>query len=345
MDMRLRFLAGVLSVVTGCAEIDADFDEEGGGVETHSEALTFAKCDGSVRVQIDGTHDATYNTSLLTVYDNGTSFPAAHKGPRPASDPDFYQEAWFSPTIKYHDLPALTYRTRRCSQTGDCEGYTTQKLHHHFLKHTDEEVSVASPARRYVGFGFRVDSYSEPSEDLGQIDGTPLVFQMWQGSPHRPPFAAHLVPDGDGSSSLVFIVRSNTVGGGSGWDSDNGHEIGRMPVNLDQWYEIVLSLYPEPDEDTHRSGNVTVGVYYRKAGNSTWSSFKYYGKWSYNTTNPGCPYVGDCSQPDPNDVVDFKMGIYKSTRSYTKHKVSFANIKAATEFAYADPTYFCTDTY
>jgi hypothetical protein len=163
-------------------------------VEQHRAPLTFAPCNGSVRVQLDGTHDASYNAVTNYVYDNGTSFNPALKGPFPSWDPDYYQRAWFSPSLTYYGLQSLTYQLRRCSQAGDCAGYTTQKIHHHLLKNSGNLVSVASPARRYAGFAFRVDGYSEPSEDLGQISGTPLVFQMWQGSPHRPPFAAHLVP-------------------------------------------------------------------------------------------------------------------------------------------------------
>jgi hypothetical protein len=143
----------------------------------------------------------------------------------------------------------------------------------------------------------------------------------------------------------VFTVRSNTVGGGSGFNSDNGHEIGRVAMPTNSWYDFVLSLYPEPDEDAHQSGNVTMGVYYRVSGFPNWSLISYYGKWTYNTTNPGCPHDGNCSLPDPNTTVDFKMGLYKSTDSYTKHRVSFANLKLATQWAYAQPTYFCTGTY
>lgn len=261
--------------------------------------------------------------------DNDMVFATALKGPFPTTDPDYYQRAWLSPTNYDGIGPSIAYEVRGC--TTDCENVDggLQKINHHFLYSSPAE-GLAFGERRYIGFALRV-SRDDPT-------GEPILFQLWQGSPHGPPMAGRLRQELDDSLSLFVDIANNDTGSNP---SASRIELGSIPdFQKDTWYSIWLSLYPEHESMEHQTGNVTLEMRYKDENDSTYSTaFSYHGKWGY-VPGDGCVYANQCSTQGPNQTIDFKFGIYRPAED-TALQARFDNLKITQSGWQAEPEYVC----
>lgn len=290
-----------------------------------------AVCTG-VRRAIDGDQASIAGPPPGAGYeliDNGLTFETALKGPFPADHPTYYQRSWLSPSSYDGTGPSVGFEIRGC--TTDCVGVDsgTQKINYHFL-YSDPLLGLDFDTRRYIGFAMHVARDSP--------EGTPILFQLWQGSPHGPPMAAKLRTEANGSLTLFVDVLNNATGSNP---SAPRLEVGSIPnFQKHTWYAFVLFVYPEHHLIRHRPGNVTLRLDYKMQGQSSYTTaFSYYGKWGYEPNN-GCPYANQCDTQGPNRTIDFKFGIYRVAEN-SALQARFDNIRLTDVFSFADPDYAC----
>lgn len=280
-------------------------------------------------------YESRNGKTLYYLDDPYTSYSSALKGPQMT----VLQRSWKSPP---GDNPSpdgkstIAFETKSCDPSTTCSGHTNQKVNFHFL-YKQTENGLAFNERRFIGFNVMV------SRDLPSINKDAILVQIWQGSPHGPPFSAVVSRNNDNiSASLVFRIKNNETGSNP---SSPKIEIGRIQnFEYSQWYQIVLELSPEHDFMSHQSGDTTLGIFYKNSNEENYSLIKYEDSWGYEPENASgdCPYANQCDKV-PNPTMDFKFGIYRPSDN-TALQARFSAIKIANTFSAADPVCDNTNT-
>jgi hypothetical protein len=257
-------------------------------------------------------------------------YTTALKGPVPKENPTKYQGVSLVPS-GFPQGPSLSYQAAPCTTACDDPSSMIymQKVNHHFLYQSGQSTGLNYNQRRYIGFALK---YSGDTPK-----GEVILTQLWQGAPFTPPFAAVATGE-DGQTVLRFVVRNHSTGSNP---SAVPKEIGRMPIVHDQWYQFVMSVYPEHLNIPHRTGNTTLAI---NVAGPTGTNFEkvatYHGKWGYDPIS-SCHYAGQCNLGRlPNKQLDFKFGLYRRGED-TSIRVDYDNIRLASDFASAIPSMSC----
>ena len=297
--------------------------------DTAASAPSAIVCSPSLQ-QLITFENAAISGPKLTLKNSGDFYTTALKGPRPPSSPNKFQ------SVKiveggFRSLKAIQYTLSPCDV--DCDNSNSQiymqKINHHILYKPGQNLGLDFNKRKYLGFAMKVSQ--------AVFENETILFQIWQGSPFGPPFAAVGLTIG-GKNFVKFLVRNQQTGSNP---SAVPLEVGRIKIADGEWSEIVVSVFPEHDDIEHRSGNNTLGVFVRNETQGEFESvFEYKGKIGYSPAD-GCHYAGQCNHTSkPNRKLDFKIGPY---RKYSLQPLDliFDSIKVANTFAAANPRVDC----
>lgn len=294
------------------------------------DTIVTALCPPSVLRQFSG-RNAKLDPVSLVLEDDNQVFAPALKGPSPADQPNRFRNATLSDD-GFPSAPSIRYELTPCeSECNDpSSAIYMQKVNHHFLYRDNLPSGLAFGERRYIGFAFKYEG-ELPHREI-------IVFQLWQGSPFSPPFAAVLNQQ-DHKLHLKFEVRNQDTGSNP---SATPLEIGRISdFKPGSWYQFVLNVFPENDSMSHRPGNTTLELAAQGPGAPEFSKvFSYHGKFGYSAGD-SCHYSGHCNMAEkPNSTLDFKMGLYRHSDS-TLAIARFDTVRLASTFEAARPSYEC----
>lgn len=114
------------------------------------------------------------------------------------------KQVWLSPSTNYErfradghalgiDFGPTVWREPSCWRTMDKMMWN--------LRDKYNGGGVADGERIYFGFAFKVpDNFQAPEKD-----STFLIYQLWQGSPHRPPLSLHVNAESNAPSARLFF--------------------------------------------------------------------------------------------------------------------------------------------
>ncbi len=317
-----------LILVAGGCKTGSDTNESESKARWNIFGPTLSKCGPGVIRQINGYKAKIYNNMYLV--EGQQSFVPALKGPKAAGAPNKYQHASVA-SDGFPNGPSISYELAPC--TVACDNPSSmiymQKVNHHLTYIPRTNTGLAFDQRRYVGFAMKYDGETPINEVI--------LFQLWQGAPFTPPFAAVAFRE-NGKKYLKFVVRNDKTGSNP---SAVPREIGRIPLANEGWYQFILSVYPEHAKMRHREGNVTLQIFAIKPNSKKIEiAAKFRGKWGFDPKS-SCHYAGKCELGrKPNTKMDFKFGAYRKGDA-SKVRVAYDNIRLTSNFEAAMPSYEC----
>jgi hypothetical protein len=317
----------LIYVCGGCKTVSETSDSESKGWRGWF-GSSLRKCGPSVLRQING-YDAKLDKNVFLT-ERGQTFVSAIKGPKSSSLGRMKQHASID-SSGFPEGPSISYSLAPC--TAACDNPSSmiymQKVNHHLTYIPRTSAGLAFDERRYIGFAMKYDGETPINEVI--------LFQLWQGAPFTPPFAAVAFGE-NGKKYLKFVVRNDETGSNP---SAVPHEIARIPLVSKGWYQIILSISPEHAKMKHRDGNTTLQAFVIKPASKRWEvAAKYHGKWGFDPMS-SCHYAGKCDLGrKPNGKMDFKFGAYR--KGDASHiKVTYDNLRLTKDFEAAMPSYEC----
>ena len=104
----------------------------------------------------------------------------------------------------------------------------------------------------YFGYAFKLHSDFETPVEMTMIS------QVWQGSPHSPPFSVQITPNwsenGGNTLQLEFWVRNDTTGT---MHYDEPLVIGKTQIDRNRWYTLAYEFIPSYVGDPYQ-GNIRI---------------------------------------------------------------------------------------
>ncbi len=274
--------------------------------------------------------NARMDQRTFALQDNELLYTTALKQPAIATDLAYYRKSWLEPN-GFDGTVSLGYETGSCA--GPICEKQMQKVNHHFLFSGKPGRPLKFGRRNFIGFSMNVID--------AQPQKSPILFQIWQGSPHGPPMSGRLITERDGSLSLIIAILNNRTGSNP---SAKNIEVGRVRgIKLGEWYSFILMAHPQHTIADPKSTANTLSLLWRPSFSRAGfvEAFAYKGVWGYNPADPSpCVYARKCDVTKPNEYLDFKFGIYREAEN-SQLKVYFDNIKITTTDKSANPEVSC----
>ena len=153
------------------------------------------------------------------------------------------------------------------------KGCCTDKTEYQFVPAGDDHRIRFRGDKRFEGpyyFGYAFKLH----RDLETPTEMTMISQVWQGSPHSPPFSVQITPNwsenGGDTLQLEFWVRNDSTG------TMHYHQpqvIGTTRVNIDQWYTLAYKFVPSYVGDPY---NGAIQIWKDDVSIVNWR-----GKWGY----------------------------------------------------------------
>jgi hypothetical protein len=258
---------------------------------------------------IDG-ESASIDSDDWELHDNGYSFFAVTKG-----EP---QAPWISPSQYVNGTHGIGYDVFPTS--GLYEGQTMDKINHCVLSGGDSNA-LAFNNTGYTSF------YVKLSADHFEIpEGTLILVQWWQGTPHNPPLSLQILPDtpADEPPQFAFFCKDDETGGAP---SETARMIFQGEMSIGQWQHFIVKT------------KMSYAGSGQKAEIKVWHN----GKLLNSLVNTGAAFNGFCGYrpaslggiAGANNRFSTYIGIYRS-RQMKRTQVFFDDVVFSG--AYQEPT-------
>lgn len=230
------------------------------------------------------------------------------------------KRTWFTESISCGSKRAIVYEINPTEKRGGTE----KIMHKLFSRSLDNNIRFGE--ERYIGFTFNIPSRHwsllTPQEqaEIGGMKGS-LIFQLWQGTPYTPPFAAFIRQNESGETVLRVEVRGEDT-----YNSVKKVVAHEFPIKFDVCNEIIMRVIPEYDSD---DGILEMYLYDRADG-VFYEEFKWTGKWGFDPENPQGLFSNRNARP--NEQMQFIYGIYRRQQD-TQQRIVFDEIRTGSSLS------------
>lgn len=265
---------------------------------------------GATVIRSIDAESASIDSDDWELHDNGYDYVAITKGEPEAP--------WISPSQYVSGGHGIGYDIRPTS--GLYDGQTMDKINHRILYGGDPNALTFGNTRYYSFYVKLADNHFEIPE------GTFILVQWWQGSPHNPPVSLQVLPDTPTNESpqFAFFCKDDETGG---LPSETAKMIfqGEMPIG--EWQHFIVKLTPS----------------YVVSGQPGEINVWHNDKLLNSLVNKGAAYTG-CFGYKPatlggivgaNTGIEAFIGIYRS-RQMKRTQVFFDDVEFAD--SYTEPT-------